>query len=419
MQETEWCLPDRLRMSVRAQIRLLAIAAIAAVVIFATGPWLWPALFDQTPPTARPPAVGTFRPTPEQWADLKFAKVRIERFVGLVVTDGALAPNDNTTTAVYSPYSGRVTRIIANLGDRVAKDTPLMTLDSTEAIQARNDLVAALDALHAARAQDKVAIQNEARQHQLYLGQSAALKDWQQSQSDLAAASASLRTAETGLLSQQNRMRILGMSDNAITGVEKAQGTDRISAAAAVRAPIAGTVIQRQVGLGQYIQAGASTPVFSIGDLSTLWVLGNVRETDAPLVHTGELADVRVIALPDRVFTARLGWVAPAIDPATHRLPVRAELQNPGGLLKPQMFATVSIHTAADRISPAVPQEAVIYEGDQAHVWLARPDRSLGLRDIRVGRVRNGEIEVRSGLANGDMVVTAGALFIDRASRPD
>lgn len=419
MHETEWKLPDRLRLTTRAQVQVLVVAAIAAVLIFGAGPWLWHAIFDRTPPQAPAPAAGTFRPSAEQWADLKFARVRTERFAGLVVTDGALAPNDSTTTAVYSPYSGLVTRIVANLGDRVKKGAPLMTLDSTEAVQARNDLVAALDALHAAQAQDKVATENEARQHQLYLGQSAALKDWQQSQSDLAAANAALRTAETGLLAQQNRMRILGMSEDAIAAVEKTGGSNGISSAAMVRAPIAGTVIQRQVGLGQYIQAGAANPVFSIGDLSTLWMLGNVREGDAPLVRIGEPADIRVIALPDRVFTARLSWIAPAIDGATHRLAVRAELQNPDGVLKPQMFVTVSIHTADDRTSPAVPQKAVIYEGNRAHVWLARPDRSLGLREIRVGRMRNGDIEVLSGLARGDRVVTAGALFIDRASRPD
>lgn len=419
MHETEWKLPDRLRLTARAQARVLVISAIAAVVIFGVVPWLRHTFFDGAPPQTPPPLTGTFRPTREQFADLKLAKVRNMRFAGLVMTDGALAPNDSTTTAVYSPYSGRVTRIVANLGDRVQRGAPLLALDATEAVQARNDLVAALDALHAAQAQDKVATENEARQHELYLGQSTALKDWQQSQSDLAAANATLRTADTGLLAQENRMRILGMGDDAIQALEKFPGHGGISAAATVRAPIAGTVIQRQVGLGQYIQAAAATPIFSIGDLSTLWVLGNVREADAPKIHVGDLAEVRVIALPNRVFTARLTWIAPAIDPATHRLAVRAELPNPDGLLKPQMFATVGIHTATDRTSPAVPQEAVIYEDDHAHVWLARADRSLGLRDIRVGRTRNGEVEVLSGLKNGDTVVTAGALFIDRASRPD
>ncbi|HEX4078932.1 MAG TPA: efflux RND transporter periplasmic adaptor subunit [Rhizomicrobium sp.] len=419
MQEEGWRLPDNMRLSQREQIRVLTLAAAAALLIFVVGPWLWNTLFSAAPPLPPPSIPGTFRPTPEQWADLKFAQVHPLLFEGLVVTEGALAPNDTTTTAVYSPYSGRVTRLFANLGDRVAKGAPLMSVEATEAVQARNDLVAATDALNAAQAQDKVAVENEARQHQLYLGQSAALKDWQQAQSDLATANAALRTAETALEAQRNRMRILGLGDAAIATIEKNQPVQGPSSEATVVAPIAGTVIQRQVGLGQFIQAGAANPVFSIGDLSTLWVLGNVRETDAPLMRVGELADIRVIALPNQIFTARLAWIAPSIDPTTHRLAVRAELKNPGGVLKPLMFATVGIHTAADRTSLAVPANAVIYEDDQVHVWLAHKDRSLGLRSIRVGRTQTGEVEVLSGLGNGDTVVTSGALFIDRASQPD
>ncbi len=419
MNETEWRLPDRLRLSGREQIRVLIIAGVVVLLAFAIGPWLRNTLFAPTAPQPFPTIPGTFRPTAGQWADLKFAPVRAERFAGLVVTDGALAPNDSTTTAVYSPYSGRVTRLIASPGEHVEKNAPLMTLDSTEAVQVRIELVSALDARMSAAAQNRVATANEARQHELYLGQSTALKDWQQAQSDLATANAALRTAQSGLLAQENRMRILGMSEDAIAALEKTRGTSGISAEAIVKAPIAGTVIQRQVGLGQYIQAGAANPVFSIGDLSTLWVLGNVRETDAPRMRVGEVADVRVIALPRQIFTAKLTWIAPAIDPTTHRLAVRAELKNPGDLLKPLMFATVDIHTAPDRTSPGVPQSAVIYEGDQAHVWVAHADHSLGLREIGVGRIRNNDVEILSGLKTGETVVTGGALFIDRASRPD
>lgn len=419
MQEKNWTLPDNLRLSGRDQIRILIVAGVLLVLVFGVGPWLWNAAFETRAPEPRAPIPGTFRPTAEQWSDLKLAPVRKERFAGLVVTDGALAPNDDTTTAVFSPYSGRVTRLVARLGDRVEKGAPLLIVDSTEAVQSRNDLIAAADALAAADAQEKVATANEARQRELYMGQSAALKDWQQAQSDLATARSALRTAQTALSAQRNRMRILGMSDAAISALERTRSLDGVTSEASVVAPISGTVIQRQVGLGQYIQAGAATPVFSIGDLSNLWVVGNVRETDAPLVKPGDLADIHVIAVPGKNYTARLTWVASSIDSTTHRLPARAELNNPDGTLKPLMFATVGIHTEGDRVSLGVPQNAVIYEGYEAHVWLAHADRSLGLRAIRTGRTQDGDVEVLSGLENGDRVVTSGALFIDRASQPD
>ena len=419
MQDRGWKLPERWRLSRRDQIRFLALAALIALLIFGIGPWVWDSVFESAPAPPPPPIPGTFRPTAEQWSDLQFATVHPKDFPGLVTTDGALAPNDDTTTPVYSPFSGRVTRVIAKLGDRVAKGAPLLSVDSTEAVQARNDLIAALDALNAADAQDKVAAENESRQHQLYLGQSAALKDWQQAQSDLATANAALRTAQTALTAQRNRMRILGISDSAIAALEATRGFEGATSQANIVAPISGTVIQRQVGPGQYIQSGSSNPVFSIGDLSTLWVVGNVREADAPQMRVGEMADIRVIALPGRVFTARLTWVAPSIDSTTHRLAVRAEVQNPKGTLRPLMFATVTIYSGADRTSPAVPQSAVIYEDDEAHVWVAHRDRSLGLREVHLGRMREDEVEILSGLRNGDRVVTRGALFIDRAAQPE
>jgi cobalt-zinc-cadmium efflux system membrane fusion protein len=407
------------RLSRRDQFRILGVAAVVLVAIFGLGPPLWSFAFAPAPETQSTPSPDTFRPTAEQWADLKFVRVADRQFPGLVVTDGQVATNDDTTTPVFSPYSGRVTRLIAKLGDHVEKGAPLMTVDATEAVQARNDLIAAVDALDAASAQNDVATKNEERQRELYLGQSAAQKDWQQAQSDLATARAALRTAQTALALQRNKLRILGIGDREIATLEKSHGVNTLPSEAAVLAPISGTVIQRQVGVGQYIQAGAANPVYSIGDLSALWIIGNVRESDAPLVQVGASVEATVAALPNRVFPARLTWVAPSIDANTHRLSVRAEVKNPDGVLKPMMFATVRVHTGGDRMSPAIPESAIIYEGEQARIWLAHPDKSLGLRAIQVGRDQDGEVEALAGVKPGDVVVTSGALFIDRAARSD
>src|SRR5262249_46634739 len=152
---------------------------------------------------------------------------------------------------------------------------------------------------------------------------------------------------------------------------------------------------------------------FSIGNLSTVWLLANVRETDAPLMRLGAPVEVRVLAYPGRVFKATLTYVASAVDPSTHRLPVRAEVENPDGALKPEMFASFSIITGDEALAPGVPESAIIYEGDTARVWIANPDKSLALRQIRAGRVSSdGMVEVLDGLRDGDAIVTSGTLFI-------
>lgn len=409
------------RLARRVQIIVVMIIALAIALVIGGSTALRHFFGNESEAAPKPPSLapGTFRPTKEQWAALKVITVADKTFRTEQITDGNIAINDDTTTPVFSPYSGRVTQVIAKLGDEVKAGDPLMAVEASEVVQAQNDLVTALGARNTARSQLKLAEANEQRQHELYLAKSGALKDWLQSQADLITAQNALRSAETSRAAARNRLRILGKSAEEIAAQEKAPGS-QMSAEAIVRAPIGGTVVQRQVGLGQYITSasgGASNPVFSIGNLSTVWLIANVRETDARAVHVGQPVEVRVLAYPNRVFKARIAWIAPSIDATTRRLPVRAEVENPDGALKPQMFANFSIITGADVAAPGVPESAVVYEGDQARVWVALDDGTVASRSIQVGRTANGMVEVIRGLAPGEKIVASGTLFIDRAAQ--
>jgi cobalt-zinc-cadmium efflux system membrane fusion protein len=222
-------------------------------------------------------------------------------------------------------------------------------------------------------------------------------------------------TTETALNSVRNRLRILGKSDAEISDLEAAKA---INPVATLAAPIAGVVVDRQIGPGQYLQAGGGTPVFTIADPSTVWLLANVRESDAGLVNLGQAVEVRVPAYPMREFKARVTYVAALIDPNTHRLPVRAEIDNRDGALKPEMFASFRILTSEATESPAVPAAAVVYEGEMAHVWVVAGDGLLAYRAIRTGRNNGGLIEVLDGLKAGEQIITKGGLFIDQVAVP-
>ena len=197
----------------------------------------------------------------------------------------------------------------------------------------------------------------------------------------------------------------------------------KLDPVAVVPAPIGGTVIQRQGGLGQTIvsaAAGATAALFQIGDLSKVWLVANVREEDAPLIRRGDSVEVHVLAYPNRVFTARVTHVAPTIDPSTHRMSVRAEIDNPDDALKPEMFASFRIITGPATTSLAIPIGALVYEGSDVHVWVANPaDKTIAEREIRMGAIRDGMAQVLDGLEPGEQVVTAGSLFIDRAVTGD
>jgi cobalt-zinc-cadmium efflux system membrane fusion protein len=388
------------RRSTRRQLSILAVAVVT-LLLFILARWLYEHGLGHgagaTPAAA--PVAGTFRPTAQQLKTLTVEPVTERGFVSEERTEGRIAVNADRATAVYSPYSGRITRVIANLGDAVQQGAPLATIDASEFTQALNDL-------RADTAQLRLARLAETRKHSLYDIKGGSLADWQQAQADLTA-------AETALSAARSRLRILGYGDAQIDQLAR---SDEFEPTSSIRAPIRGIVVDRQVGTGQYAQAGASTPVFTIADLSSVWLIANVREADAARVHRGQTVQVHVLAYPERTFSAQVVYVAPTIDPNTHRLTVRALIDNADGALKPEMFASFVILTSDPQQSPAVPESAVIYEGDTAHVWVLRGDGTLSVTPIRTGRSNDGFVEVLQGLKTGDHVVTRGSLFIDRAA---
>jgi|WetSurMetagenome_2_1015567.scaffolds.fasta_scaffold47279_2 membrane fusion protein, heavy metal efflux system len=359
-----------------------------------------------------------FRPTAAQWVDFAVQPVQSTQFQDRQQTDGKISTNDDRTTPVFSPYTGRVTRVLVQAGQVVRKGQPLFAVQASEYVQAQNDLGSAKATLGSAQAQLKAAEADESRLHELYKVDGASLKDWQAAEASLASAQAAQRSAEVALSAVQNRLRIYGESDREISALQASAASHHIEPEAVVHAPVDGTVVLRQVEPGQFLSSAASgstTPVFSISDLSTVWMVANVREADAGLVRLGDQMNVRVLAFPGRLFQAKVTYIAPTVDSTTHRVAVRAEISNPDKILKPEMFADFAISTGPASNSLAVPENAVIYEGQTAHVWLARPDHSLVLQQVRLGRSADGLVEVTDGLRPGDRIATSSTLFIDRA----
>jgi len=267
--------------------------------------------------------------------------------------------------------------------------------------------------LNSARSKLNLAQIVEKRANDLYAGKAVPLKDWQQSQADLVTAQNDMRTAETALEAVHNRLRILGRSEDQIATFEQ---TRQISADTPIYSPIAGTVVQRKIGPGQFISSAATDPVFVIGNLSTVWLTAFVRETEASGVAVGQDITFSLLAMPGSQFKARIDYVSAAIDPATRRLLVRATIDNKDGLFKPEMFANVTIYSGGDRPGVGVPKQALIYEGERVRLWVAHDDNSIELREIETGLTNGDLVEVRTNLKAGEKIVTKGSLFIDRAA---
>lgn len=354
-----------------------------------------------------------YAPTPAEWATLTIEPVTERAFRAEHVTEGKVAVDEDRSTPVFSPYAGRVTKLLARPGDRVTQGQPLFVIEAADTVQAQNDFIAAMTGLNKARSALDLAQLQHKRAKDLFEGKAVPQKDFQQAEATLIQAQNDLRSTQTALEAARNKLRILGFTDEAISSFQE-KGS--INPNTTIFSPITGTVVQRKVGPGQYVNSGASDPVFVIGDLSTVWLTAFVRETDASNVSVGQEVAFNVLALPGRPLTARINYVAAAIDPATRRLLVRATIDNKDGLLKPEMFANVTIYSAGGHPAVGVPKQALIYEGDQVRVWVAHEDKSIELRQIKTGLTNGDLVEVEGNLKPGEQIVTKGSLFIDRAA---
>lgn len=412
---SQWGLPPMAFLSKsRPSRRTLLSLAGGVLVLAALGFGISRAISTPVAPPAASLPADTFKPTDKQLAGFKVMAVTAMSFQDEQLTEGKIALNGDKTTAVFSPFSGRVIQVLVNPGDTVKAGQSLMVVEATEFAQGVNDLAAARATLMTAKTQFSQAQVNERRKHGLFDARAGSLADWEQSRSDLVAAEGNLKTAETAVTLVRNRLKILGKTERDIDALESSAG---LSAHASVNAPISGTITDRQVGPGQYIQAGAANPVFSIGDISSLWLMAQVREVDAPHMKVGAPVEVRVLAVPDKVYRAKIVAIAPVVDVNTRRVALRAVISNADGALKPEMFANFRIITGNEKQSPGVPESAVVFEGDAARVWVAGDNGTIGLRNITVGRRSGGMLEVATGLTVGEKIVTSGTLFIDRAAR--
>src|SRR4030088_65344 len=267
-------------------------------------------------------------PSPAEWASLTVERVQEQAFRTELVTEGKIAVDEDRSTPVFSPYAGRVTKLLARPGDRVVHGQPLCEVAVPDTVQAQNDFIAAMTGLNKARSALDLAQLQHKRAKDLFEGKAVPLKDYQQAEATLSQAQNDLRSTQTALEASRNKLRILGFTDEAVSTFQE---MGRINPETTILAPIAGTVVQRKIGPGQYVNSGASDPVFVIGDLSTVWLTAFVRETEASAVAVGQEMTFSLLALPGRTLTARITYVATAIDPATRRLMVRATVENAGG----------------------------------------------------------------------------------------
>jgi membrane fusion protein, heavy metal efflux system len=312
---------------------------------------------------------------------------------------GSIDFNEELSTQVFTNYQGRIIELFARVGDEVKKGDRLFTIESPDLIQAESTLVAAAGVL------DLTTRQLE-RTKRLYETRAVAQRDVEQAVSDQ-------QTAEGSLKAARDSVRLFGKTE---AEIDRVVGERRLDPVLVIPSPIAGRVTARNAAPGLFVQPGSPPAPYVVTDISTMWMLANVAETDVPALKVGQQVTVKIKAFPDRVFDGRITTISQMVDPNTHRALVRSEVADPGHELRSGMFATFVIRTGDPVKSVAVPLNGVVREGDGTMtVWVTTDRRHFVKRTVKIGLQRDGYHQILEGLQAGELVATDGALFLSNA----
>ena len=351
------------------------------------------------------------------------------RTVAVKHVTGRLYWDDDVTVHVFTPVFGRVTKVLVDVGDAVGVDSPLAELDSPDYAQALANARTAVGNLMAA---DK----SLSRTKELLAHGAYAQKD--------------LETAEAayiGALAERDRAKAVllnyGGSDRIYSELERAMAEDRSEAASGnyagtknelnslyvVCSPLAGVVVDKSINPGQEIRPDFQlasfqpmvTPLFTVSDPTKLWLQLDVAEADLPSLEPGQPLHIFSAAYPDLVFTGAVEKISATLDPATRTLKVRGAVANPDKLLKAEMYVTVDIVQATDKLPNAgveISASAVFLVDGTYYLFVQTAPGHFHRQTVKVGTEQDGEIPVFEGLTAGQQVVTEGALLLQSIVNP-
>ncbi len=327
-------------------------------------------------------------------AGIEVQKIAPESVSAPISATAVIELNADRVSKISPRTSGRIVRLIASLGDRVKAGQPLAYFDSPELGQIWAEYLKAKGRVELTR-------KNLKREETLFEKKISPEKDVLKARQELS-------EAEADISLSKERFRLLGI-DITPFEAERKNGDHPLLP---LSSPISGAVIEKNVSQGEVV--GPEKALFTVADLSTLWVVIDIYEKDIPRLKTGMGVKLAVTAFPDKDFRGRISYIGDVVDEKTRTIKARVTVDNSGGLLKPGMFATVTIDAkgSQEEKAIAVPQDAVLMDGEVRYVFVqTAPDR-FKRKDIKVGRTFGKKIEVIDGLKEGDTVVGKGSFVL-------
>lgn len=318
-------------------------------------------------------------PSTQDLIGVTYTTVRRAHLKRTINTVGIVQMDDQLVSHVHVKVSGWVEKVYLNyVGMLVKKGQPLFTLYSPDLVSTEQEYLIA-------------------RRGEAYLGKSP--------YSDVASGAKALLNVT------RQRLRLWNITDAQIRELAK---TQKVKRTMTLYSPINGFVMKRKVFPQTYVTA--QTDLYSIADLSTIWVFVDIYQYEIPYVHLGQRASMQLSYYPGKTYYGRVDYVYPTLDPKTRTVKVRLAFPNPNFDLKPNMYANVSLKIDYG-VQTVVPSEAVLNSGTRQVVFLAKPHGYFEPREVKIGDQFNGETQILAGLKPGDKIVSSGNYLIDSESQ--
>ena len=336
----------------------------------------------------------------QEHVGLRVEPAKVRELNEYLQVTGTVQAIDTRVGQVRPLARGRVQQVLVRVGDRVNAGQTLASFDNIEA----GELLAQLDSARADLQRLRVQLATQAKQiersRQLVEIGAAPQKDYEASQGESEALRESIRSQESTVAGIGARLRRYGVEPEAVRG----------PVTTVLRSPFAGVVTKAQMAPGDMVDE--SKELFTVADLSEVWVQAEVYEKDLGKLRFGQGAVIGVDTYPGERFIGRVTYISDILDPETRTARVRCEVSNPGIRLKLDMFATVQLPTTFSRRAMAVPVSALQQVEDRSVVFIRKTTTTFEVRPVQVGKTVNGLVEIASGLREGEQLVTQGAFHL-------
>ncbi|MBI3950152.1 MAG: efflux RND transporter periplasmic adaptor subunit [Acidobacteria bacterium] len=400
---------------------VMVLATLGIAVFIATGLWLRAnrsAINDESSHEERSEVVATnvltLDTAAQQNVGLRLEAAHIRSILQTIQTTGVVGPNETRVARIRALARGRIEKVYVRLGDRVRKEQPLIGYDNIELGELIGQYLVAVAALEKAKAEAEVAKRSLERAQNLVELGAVARAEYERRNAEYKNALASISSQRAEIAKIEKKLRRFGLTDADLEKLNDRTGTqyEHDASHSLLCAPFGGIVIKSNVAEGELVET--ERELFTIADLSTVWVQADVYEKDIALIREGQEVKILVDAYPGETFIGKLTYVSDFLDPQTRTAKVRCEVANSPAArrLKLEMFATVHIPTQIGREAVMVPATAVQQIDNQPVVFVKIGDSEFQKREVQLGTESNGWVEVTSGLKAGEQVVTQGAFML-------